>query len=67
LGVLAAAVTGRGKRNGQWHSHKKERGARESVIATEISRVAPEPYSGVVGERALNQLVVGSIRARPTN
>jgi hypothetical protein len=37
------AVAGRAKRNGRWHSHKREARNTKDISTTEISRVAPEP------------------------
>jgi hypothetical protein len=42
--VAVGVVAGPGRRNGRWRSHRSRLGTQNSVIATSMSRVAPEPF-----------------------
>jgi hypothetical protein len=45
--VAVGAVAGRAKRNGRWHSHKREARNTKDISTTEISRDAPEPFAAL--------------------
>jgi len=47
--VAVGVVAGPGRRNGRWRSHRSRLGTQNSVIATSMSRVAPEPPTALRG------------------